>query len=169
VDSETKKNCLRCGAAFPRFGQGKGPRNYCSDMCRFMSKVNKTGGCWLWTAAKAGGYGRFALAGGRLVPAHRYAWEVLVGPIPAGMQMDHLCRTPACVNPAHLEPVTQRENALRGEAPTVRVYRTGYCARGHSMADAYTVPATGANQCRTCNRERARARRAAKKKEAANA
>ena len=162
------KSCRRCGSDFPRFGQGNGPRHYCSDACRFWSKVNKTqGDCWLWTAGNANGYGRFSIGGGRLVASHRFAWELLVGPIPKGLQVDHLCRTPACVNPEHLEPVTQRENCLRGEAPTVQVYRNGRCARGHSMADAYVVPATGANQCRTCNRDRARARRA-KKKETAN-
>src|SRR6266496_2265386 len=88
---------------------------------RFWAKVDRSGGsraCWLWTG-KTGrdGYGRIGLGGrGALVRvrAHRFAYELLIGPIPDGLQIDHLCRVRHCVNPAHLEPVTQRENILRG-------------------------------------------------------
>lgn len=74
-------------------------------------------GCWLWTAAidETTGYGRFHIAPGNMGYAHRFSWELLVGPIPDGLDIDHLCRTRRCVNPAHLEPVTRQVNLLRGE------------------------------------------------------
>jgi HNH endonuclease len=90
---------------------------------RFWAKINKggpipehrsdLGPCWLWTAATNYGYGVFRIDR-RSIYAHRYAYELLVGPIPDGLQLDHLCRVPPCVNPTHLEPVTHRENILRG-------------------------------------------------------
>ena len=91
---------------------------------RFWSKVNKTDTCWIWTAAKnQDGHGRFRH--GRLVLAHRFAYELLVGPIPKGLDLDHLCQNPACVNPAHLEPVTRKENTRR--------YWSGRCNRGSKL------------------------------------
>jgi hypothetical protein len=81
---------------------------------RFWEKVDKSGECWLWQAGKCAGYGRFFVPGSRPVPAHRWAYEALVGPIPDGLVIDHLCRNPACVNPAHMEPVTIVENVRRG-------------------------------------------------------
>lgn len=82
---------------------------------RFWAKVSPPNGagCWLWTATLVRGYGQFGI-GSRRQYAHRVAYELLVGPVPEGLQLDHLCRTPACVNPAHLDPVTCRENLLRG-------------------------------------------------------
>jgi hypothetical protein len=80
---------------------------------RFWSKVDKSGDCWLWTGTITNRYGRFFLAHGRMTPAHRWAYESLVGPIPEGLTIDHLCRNPPCVNPDHLEPVTVQENVRR--------------------------------------------------------
>ena len=84
---------------------------------RFWSKVDRNGrgGCWLWTASlNRYGYPNFGAVNGRPMAGHRYAYERLVGPIPAGLQLDHLCRVRRCVNPAHLEPVTPKENTRRG-------------------------------------------------------
>jgi hypothetical protein len=73
--------------------------------------------CWEWTAArKNGGYGSF-FVDGRHLYAHRFAYEMLVGPIPSNLELDHLCRNRGCANPAHLEPVTRRTNVLRGAGP----------------------------------------------------
>lgn len=72
-------------------------------------------GCWQWVkAVQSNGYGRVSL-GGRMKYPHRVMWELLVGPIPEGLDLDHLCRNRACVNPTHLEPVTRSTNLLRGE------------------------------------------------------
>src|ERR1035437_6508103 len=82
---------------------------------RFWFYVNKDGpgGCWLWTASTACGYGQIKV-GKKVVRVHRFAYQLLVGDIPDGLQLDHLCRVLICCNPAHLEPVTNRENVLRG-------------------------------------------------------
>ena len=82
---------------------------------RFWAKVERTDRCWLWTAGlDAYGYGQFYLAGGTMVKAHRFAWELELGPIPRGLTLDHLCRVRHCCRPSHLEPVTSRENVQRG-------------------------------------------------------
>lgn len=81
---------------------------------RFWAKVEVTSGCWLWTGAPdRKGYGHLHVAG-RSVKAHRFAYELLVGPIPAGHVIDHLCRTEGCVRPDHLEAVRQVTNVRRG-------------------------------------------------------
>ena len=82
---------------------------------RFWSKVDRSEDCWIWTGAKSRGYGYFGLRG-KWRPAYRVAYASTVGPIPDGMHIDHMCHTPACVNPAHLRPVTNKENHenLRG-------------------------------------------------------
>ncbi len=80
----------------------------------FFAKVEFTDACWLWTASTDWyGYGWFWVGAPRR--AHRVCYEWLVGPIPAGLELDHLCRVPACVRPEHLEPVTHAENVRRGD------------------------------------------------------
>lgn len=108
-------------------------------------------GCILWDHAfNSNGYG-VVRHNGRLALAHRVAYETAVGPIPTGLELDHLCRTPACVNPEHLEPVTHQENMRRSPV----TWRHEFCAQGHSMADAYKRPTKGYD-CRICRRERQR-------------
>lgn len=89
-----------------------------STLGRFSEKYEpQPDGCWTWTGStQQGGYGCFWFDDvRRQVPAHRAAWLLLVGDIPAGLDLDHLCRNRACVNPAHLEPVTRRTNLMRGD------------------------------------------------------
>lgn len=93
---------------------------------RFWAKVEKTPGCWLWRGShNMRGYSTFHVEAGRSEPkkvlAHRYAYELLVGPIPDGLQIDHVCRNKGCVNPEHLEPVTPSENMRRGYEARRRV------------------------------------------------
>ena len=113
-------------------------------------------GCWIWQGRKTpNGYAVIYVAGRNLV-AHRWAYQVLVAPVPDLLQMDHLCRTPACVNPSHLEPVTQRENILRGDSPTARNARKTHCDNGHplTLGDTYEDPGRpGSRICRICHAE----------------
>ena len=83
---------------------------------RFWSKVDKTSDCWLWTASTRYGYGQFRIGGkdSQNLGAHVIAYTWLVGPIPTGKVIDHLCRVRNCVNPAHMEIVTPEENSTRG-------------------------------------------------------
>lgn len=118
---------------------------------RFWSMVNKTDTCWVWTGGLSRGYGKFFGKG-----AHRYAYEALVGPIPEGLQLDHLCRNPPCVNPAHLEPVTPRVNTLRGVGPQALNARKTHCKRGHEFTAENTYKNQGQRICRQCSRDKAR-------------
>ena len=120
---------------------------------RFWAKVNKTDTCWLWTASTTNGYGKIH-SGGRsrkMLLAHRVAYEMLVGPIPEGMHLDHLCRVILCVNPKHLEPVTLQENVLRGENFIAKRARQTECLRGHPLSGAnLRTNSNGHRSCKIC-------------------
>lgn len=116
---------------------------------RFWSKVDKSGDCWEWTAYRAkNGYGMISVRTGHPALAHRVAWQLERGDIPAGMQLDHLCRNRGCVNPDHLEVVSNKTNTLRGIGPTAVNAKKSVCKRGHSLDDAYVCK--GLRYCRTC-------------------
>lgn len=122
---------------------------------RFVEKiVVDADGCHVWQGSKdEKGYGLFQAAGRRCVKAHRWIYEQTHGPIPAGLEPDHLCRVRACVNPEHLEPVTHRENVLRGEAPAALNARKTHCHRGHPLSGENLVARSdGGRGCRTCGR-----------------
>lgn len=123
---------------------------------RFLSRIKKEStGCWRWSARKDQyGYGVF-YADGKSVRAHRWAYEYYVGPIPSGLVMDHLCRTRDCVNPDHLEPVTQRVNVLRGVGPSAIAAKATHCPQGHEYTGENTyISPSGYRVCRTCHAER---------------
>jgi hypothetical protein len=141
---------------------------------RFWAKVNKNGPdgfhsqtgenlgpCWLWTASTSGkGYGKMGVGGrkGHQVYAHRFSYELLVGPIPPGLELDHLCRVHHCVRPDHLDPVPHQENALRG----LRGVLTTHCPAGHAYSPENTYVNGGKRFCRACQRARDAAYRARK-------
>lgn len=116
-------------------------------MERFMRKVDIIpGGCWEWRAyrAKISGYGFFNVTKRKQVGAHRVSYELHIGPIPEGLEPDHLCRNRGCVCPWHLEAVTHRENCIRGMSPNAINARKTHCKRGH----LYNAASTGTRKTR---------------------
>lgn len=108
------------------------------------------GPCWIWIGARdQNGYGHTSL-NGVVLQSHRVTWENANGPIPVGLEIDHLCRTHSCVRPDHLEPVTTRVNLLRGEHPSMVVHRTNVCRRGHQLTADSTVMDSGSRRCKQC-------------------
>jgi hypothetical protein len=122
--------------------------------------VDAETGCWNWTGTLSRGYGRISDDTQRMRPAHRIVWEHLVGPISAGLHLDHLCRNRRCVNPAHLEPVTCRVNVLRGAGLASQNAQATHCRHGHPFDEANTrIRPDGGRYCRACDRERYHRRR----------
>jgi hypothetical protein len=135
---------------------------------RFSKKVNQfaiaplhrpeLGCCWAWTGTLYLRYGRYWHQG-RNVLAYKLAYELLVGEVPDGLVLDHLCRNTLCVNPGHLEPVTQRENIRRGTSPIGQQIDRTHCKNGHEFTPENTSERQGryglCRTCRTCARERA--------------
>lgn len=127
---------------------------------RMERKITKTDTCWLWNAGKPKAYGT-VLVDGKARPAHRVYYELTKGEIPEGLVIDHLCRTPSCVNPEHLEPVTHQMNVQRGAAGDLRHLRKptklrSHCKQGHAMTpentyvNVYKKKNWTYRQCRTC-------------------
>ena len=112
---------------------------------RFQAKTERFGACLLWTGCRLPtGYGRFAL-NGETVYAHRYAYESIYGPIPKGLELDHLCRNRSCVEVTHLEPVAHQTNMKRG-----RWGAKTHCSHGHPFDEANTYWYRGRRMCRAC-------------------
>jgi hypothetical protein len=125
-------------------------------------------GCWVWRSKVVNGYGRIEVRSGvgrtsrTTEAAHRVSYETFVGPIPDGLQIDHLCRNRLCVNPVHLEPVTGRVNTLRGNTITAANFAKTECKSDHPLAGAnLKVLPSGERRCRTCERAAKRRYRAA--------
>jgi hypothetical protein len=134
---------------------------------RFWAKVDKAGPlprnrpdlgpCWLWTGSKRPrGYGRVIFRG-RDTAAHRLAYEWDRGMIATGLVLDHLCRVHSCVNPGHLEAVTDAENILRGVGPPAENARKTHCPKGHPYDEVNTaINVVGARVCKACRLQKAR-------------
>lgn len=117
-----------------------------------MKQVN-TEDCWLFAGnTSTGGYGYICDRFG-MQPAHRVVYQNMVGPIPKGLVMDHLCRVRICINPDHLEPVTDAENILRGIAPSAMNKRKTHCKRGHELSGDNLIEFRGGRHCRECARQ----------------
>lgn len=126
---------------------------------RFWSKVEPGDECWRWTGALTLGYGSFRVGGrgSKLLQAHRHAYLELVGPVAAGLVLDHLCRTRSCVNPDHLEPVTIAENIRRGVGASALNAAKIQCDSGHPFNEANTyTTGRGWRRCRECSRRHKR-------------
>jgi hypothetical protein len=121
---------------------------------RFTPKVKVSeSGCWEWQGSLyPAGYGQFYLGNYKAVYSHRWAYEYYIGPIPEGLVIDHLCRNRKCVNPAHLEAVTQKININRGAGNTSKTH----CPRGHAYSEENTYLFRGRRRCKACSRERCR-------------
>ncbi|WP_443055402.1 HNH endonuclease signature motif containing protein [Streptomyces sp. ISBFB 2968] len=125
-------------------------------------------GCWLWTGVHVGtGYGQVDVNGCKR-PAHRVVYEFLIGDIPEGLDLDHLCRVRLCVNPWHLDPVTRKINIIRGDAPRLQRAKT-HCPHGHEYDEVNTIWYQGRRFCRECKLRRQREANRRKRREAGNA
>ncbi len=124
---------------------------------RFERYVERTDTCWIWTGGRDRlGYGYFAVSTQRRDMAHRVAYELFVGPIPEGLVLDHFCCNPSCVNPEHLEAVTQGTNVIRSPiSASGRNVRKIACPKGHAY-DKLTRD--GLRRCSVCDRESERRR-----------
>lgn len=167
------RSCAHCDLMFkPRASDQRCCSPRCGNLARrpitpadrFWSKVNKNGPihptlgtpCWIWTASLNNGYGIFSVQRSRgwaPMRAHRWAYEAMVGPIPEGLTLDHLCRNHPCVNPQHLEPVTRGENVLRGEGIAAINAKRTHCKRGHPFNAANTYLVKFGRCCRVCQKE----------------
>lgn len=132
---------------------------------RFWAKVDKHGPlilntrCWMWTAGSdTKGYGHFYVPGRPakypMITAYRFGYELTHGQLAAGLDLDHLCRNPSCVRASHLEPVTHRENCLRGVGFAALNARKTHCPNGHEYDAANTrYDKAGGRHCRACQKE----------------
>jgi hypothetical protein len=129
------------------------------DLRRFWAKVDRgeaPGVCWEWLGSvDRDGYGRFGIVQPvRNLAAHRTSYELFVDRIPDHLVIDHLCRNRGCVNPAHLEVVTNRVNLLRGRGIGARNAAKTHCTHGHPFDEKNTIyRRSGGRDCRTCRRE----------------
>ena len=129
---------------------------------RLWESVDACGVCWEWNGSKqAGGYGQISRGHTETLLVHRLSWEILVGPIPDGLQLDHLCRNKTCVNPDHLEPVTFQENLRRGAPINAELLRRRtHCVHGHPLSgDNIRIRSNRGKRervCKECARRRGR-------------
>jgi HNH endonuclease len=122
---------------------------------RIRMRLDRSGECWLWTGqTDAEGYAEVRFRGKR-IKAHRAVYEHFTGPIPNGLELDHLCHTPSCLRPDHLEAVSHRENVLRGTGFAARNAGKTHCIHGHEFTPENLLTASY-RACRQCSRERKR-------------
>lgn len=152
-----QRRCHACYAQAMKAGeiQARQTRRRRSLKDRLIAKVTVDGsGCWIVSSTLRNGYAVIRDENGKLRSAHRASYELFVGPIPSGLELDHLCRVRQCSNPAHLEPVTRRINALRGVSFSAVNAAKTHCVNGHEFTPENTYYRTPTHrQCRACGRE----------------
>lgn len=159
---KTCKKCMVCHRESARKAMEKARRTRANqiiypqsqtELKRFFEKVDQSGDCWVWIGVLQNrGYGAITIRGTNVL-AHRASYLIVHGSIPNELELDHLCRNRACVNPEHLEPVTHQENMRRSPLRQTKLVR---CGRGHDNWVEYP----SGRKCRTCGRDRKRAIRA---------
>lgn len=177
----------RCHACYERLRRaGKIETREKDPIARFWSRVDRNGPkapdgllgrCWMWTRSTNHGYGQVSI-GGHIKRAHRLAYELSVGPVPDGLDIDHLCHERdsdcpggvtcphrRCCNPDHLRPATRRTNVLRGVSPLADKAARSHCEHGHEFTPENTYLWRGGRCCRACRRQ-ADERRCAERKAA---
>ena len=135
---------------------------------RFRMKYDiADNGCWIWKGATTGKSGYGAFYAGQRITAHRFAYETFIGPVPEGLDVDHLCRNRLCVNPDHLEPVTRRENVVRGVSPNAANAAKTHCIRGHPLTreNCYASKWPRNRECKECARLASKAKTAKRRAE----
>lgn len=159
---QAQNRCKRCYKSAMEAGEitriGHSPTRSVKE--RLLDKVKEDpSGCWLFQGyCTPSGYGGMVDAEGKARAAHRLAYEAFVGPIPAGLHIDHLCRVRNCVNPAHLEAVAQRTNTLRGISFSAKNAQKTHCDKGHEYTPENTYYRTPTHRvCRICNNAAAQA------------
>lgn len=156
----SRRECAECGREVIAQGIKAHVRSHDPAFVegRFWSKVDRRGAdeCWPWTGSlNPNGYGTFFPKTRKPEGAHRFAYRLVVGEPPSGTELDHLCRNPSCVNPAHLDPVTHRENVLRGVSPAAVYAASAACIAKHDLTPENTyVRPNGSRHCRECKRRR---------------
>lgn len=127
-------------------GGYRGKRRTVAERLKEKYIVDPDTGCWMWQAAiNSDGYGHMGV-GKRIASAYKVAYELTFGPVPTGLELDHLCKRKSCVNPYHLEAVTHKENCLR----QAKSYRKGVCGNGHILADVGFYLTGRGYQCAAC-------------------
>lgn len=168
------KVCPVCGTQFSMVPSHAHRQTHCSRACsraaprrgpRLRFTVEDRGyetPCHIFQGSiNWDGYGSVTVRVGDLKTtrgAHKVAWERENGPVPEGLEIDHLCRVRRCIRPGHMEPVTHAENMYRSMAPALVTFRTNVCRRGHELTpeNVYLFPKSGARTCRACKREGSR-------------
>ncbi len=160
--AKVAKICAWCKRDFMSTPEVRFCSYKCGGRASFWSRVEKTDGCWIWNGAlDKDGYGASTVrVGGKRVGsqiAHVIAYEELVKPVPAGLQLDHKCRNRRCVNPDHLEPVTCAVNLERSDTLWAKSRRTGLCRNGHPrVPENIRTRKNGKSDCRICARAQRR-------------
>ena len=131
--------------------------------------IDHGNGCLLWTGTvNRGGYGEVKIAN-RMRKVHRVMWEMFNGPLPLGLELDHLCRVRHCASPAHLEPVTRQVNTLRGQSPAAVHAAKTHCPAGHEYDLLNTYFDGRSRKCRICTRAAGKRYRDGQRREASDA